>query len=118
MMIGRHIIGNVAHDGSADEDADRHNDYEEFLAGSDPLDPASVLRLEAGSRHLLPGTNIVLEVKWTSAPGLSYRLQDTTRLGSPWSDMGDFLTDGPNAVAYSPGQGFCGSSSSSEPYCF
>ena len=90
---------NLARNGLLDADADGHTDQQEFLAGTDPLDAASVLRLRQDKRRLVPGRLMHPELEWTSAPGKTYRIQHTPDLALPWTDAsGDILTGGRNGV--------------------
>jgi hypothetical protein len=64
-----------------DSDGDGATNLQEFLAGTDPTDPASVLRIEI----VLSGHDRTLV--WNSQPGLLYQLQISSD-GSAWSDVG------------------------------
>jgi hypothetical protein len=97
-------FGSLAQDGSADSDADQHTDRQEFLAGTDPLSPFSILRIRTSARRFAPDI-LYPELKWNSAPGRTYRLQHTHDLSLPWTDLGEFLTGGFNAVTPSPSPG-------------
>lgn len=67
---------------NADSDGDGASNRAEFLAGTDPLNANSVLRvrLEPTGRGLL--------VHWNTVPGLIYQLQSTTNFGA-WNNVGE-----------------------------
>jgi hypothetical protein len=67
---------------NADSDGDGASNVMEFLAGTDPTDPASALRtriVRADSQTFL---------HWNVVPGFTYQAQKQTRLGDPWIDLG------------------------------
>lgn len=65
----------------ADSDGDGVSNRNEFLAGTDPTDASSVLRLR------LQRTPQGMYVNWNTEPGLIYQLQSSANLG-PWSNVG------------------------------
>ncbi len=67
----------------ADSDGDGVNNRTEFLAGTDPRNSASVLRLSIGQ------TPQGWQVNWDSVPGLVYRLQYSSDFNA-WSDVGGY----------------------------
>jgi parallel beta-helix repeat protein len=73
----------LPNDGSADyidSDGDGMNNWQERMTGTDPKDPASVLRL-------LPPTKVPsgLKVSWPGVTGVTYLLQRSTNLANPSS---------------------------------
>jgi len=66
---------------TADADGDGQNALQEFLAGTDPTDPASVLcaRIEAG-----PSNGSIL-LSWPSIAGKTYRIEQATDLAGSWT---------------------------------
>ncbi len=58
---------------SADPDGDGHTNRQEYLAGTDPRDPASVLRMLALS--LEAGTPATVQVRFPAVTGRAYALQ-------------------------------------------
>ena len=70
--------GGLASD--ADDDADGMVNLAEFLAGTAPNDPHSVLAMS----RLVRDSNDGISVSWQSAPGRSYKLLKTTSLGVPF----------------------------------
>jgi hypothetical protein len=68
----------LATDGSADyadSDGDGLNNWQEWRAGTDPRDPASVLKM-LGATANTPG----LTISWQSVPGVTYFLQRGTNV--------------------------------------
>jgi hypothetical protein len=65
----------------ADSDGDGVNNRDEFLAGTDPTDPNSVLRI-----RLQPSVQ-GLFLNWNTQPGLMYQVQASTNLGV-WVNVG------------------------------
>ncbi len=73
----------LSRDGSADYDHDGLTDKQEFLAGTDPTDTGSVLRVLA----LNPLGADTTTLMWPAAAGRIYRLQFKTNLtDSTWLD--------------------------------
>ncbi|MEI2723960.1 MAG: hypothetical protein V9H26_10595 [Verrucomicrobiota bacterium] len=68
--------------GAADDDSDGQSNYAEYIAGTSPVDPASVFRLT--SVQASPGgSNAVLA--WSSVANRAYDVQWTTNLtAGPW----------------------------------
>ena len=66
----------------ADSDGDGASNLQEFLAGTDPTNPNSVLsiRLERnGAQQFL---------NWNSTPGLFYQVEKSTNVGGEWTTIG------------------------------
>jgi hypothetical protein len=62
----------------ADSDHDSLNNWQEWVSGTCPTNPASALRLLSATPH---GSNVT--VTWKSTAGVSYFLQRGANLGSP-----------------------------------
>jgi hypothetical protein len=81
-------VENPLADAQADPDADGIVNWREYLAGTDPTDADSRLRLRAPEHRLNNGHREV-HLRWLSAPGKKYVLETTTDLvGSEWSLLG------------------------------
>lgn len=66
-------------DPNGDQDGDGMPNAAEAQAGTDPLNPASLLRILSQT-----GAN---QITWSSVPGKSYRVQMTTNLLVPFTDL-------------------------------
>jgi hypothetical protein len=74
----------LGRDGTGDFDGDGHTDRQEFLAGTDPTNVGSVLRVitleHAGSRDVT--------LFWAAAPGRTYRVQYKEAVNDPaWTEL-------------------------------
>ncbi len=65
----------------ADADGDGQNALQEFLAGTDPADSASVLRVRI---EAAPSTGSML-LSWSSVAGKFYRIEQATDLAGSWT---------------------------------
>jgi hypothetical protein len=84
---------------TADSDGDGMSNYQEFLAGTNPTNAASVLRVQIGKTSPGQQSNQALQtqqsgqaslgmyVSWNTQPGLTYQVQMTTDFTS-WSNVG------------------------------
>ena len=64
-----------------DSDNDGALNMDEFLAGTDPNDPNSVLRMR------MQATPQGVFLNWNTQPGFIYQVQSKTDIGSDWSDV-------------------------------
>ena len=80
---------------TSDFDRDGSTDLEEYLAGTNPLDPNDNLRVV---RFTLSPDKSSASISWTTKPNRQYRIATRTDFGStnPWQDsnLGLFLPDG------------------------
>jgi hypothetical protein len=67
---------------SSDTDGDGATLLQEFLAGTNPTNAASVLRVRMDT------TAQGLFVKWNTEPGLMYQVQTRSNLTAPWVNLG------------------------------
>lgn len=85
-------FGNTSRNGTADFDGDGMSDLQEFMAGTDPKNAQSLLRIvQIGSTQ-----NVSFSVQWSSVAGKYYRVQyNDTLLPSGWKNLGgDVLASG------------------------
>jgi len=74
-------FGKLRPGGKEDSDGDGATNYEEFLAGTDPTDPTSVLRAQINAREQ------GLYIEWSTVPGNYYQLQVTGDFNT-WNNIG------------------------------
>lgn len=90
-------FGTLSRDGRGDFDGDGASDLAEFLAETNPKDPASVLKIIR--------LNSPAQVEWRSQAGVRYRVQYTDSLLAPvWRQIGeDVVASGSSSQASDPG---------------
>ena len=71
-------FGNLSHDGTADTDGDGLTDYQEFLAGTNPIDNNSLLRCLTVATSAGGAT-----IYWSAAPGHAYRIEFKNSIDDP-----------------------------------
>ena len=76
-----------------DEDHDGLTNAQEDIAGTDPFDPASVLRITRLGRA-------DRRIEWLSVAGHSYQVFATTNLSQPFQPLSPLLTPGTGLGAY------------------
>jgi hypothetical protein len=82
-------FGDLSRDGSGDFDGDGHTDLQEFLAGTDPTNNKSILRVM--KLTLLSGGGPTL--LWSAVPGRTYRVQFKNALtDADWLELPDAVT--------------------------
>ena len=73
---------------NADPDLDGANNYSEYIAGTDPTNPNSVLKMTGVSR-----TNSTATVRWQAVVGKKYQLNYRTNLkAGSWTNSGSVFT--------------------------
>ena len=73
---------------SGDEDGDQADNYTEYMAGTNPFDPMSLLRI-VKIRRPTPGN---VQVTWPSTPGRIYRLEYTDNVKQTYQLLSDNIT--------------------------
>jgi len=76
--LAQYGLTNFDADAAADTDLDGHRNWQEYLAGTDPLDGSSVLKVIQITTDGSSDT-----VKWLSSTGVTYNLVYTTNLVNP-----------------------------------
>jgi hypothetical protein len=86
---------------SDDSDNDGQTNYQEYLAGTDPLDAASVLKITA----IQPYGNTDVVVNWFGVNGVDYQLQRSDSLNpANWVNVGQVVIgSGFNSTTYDRG---------------
>jgi sugar lactone lactonase YvrE len=74
-------VSNLLSQASADADGDGADNWDEYLAGTDPTDPKSCLRLSGIQTLSSPGPDCVL--RWPSVAGKQYVLESSATLFTP-----------------------------------
>lgn len=94
-------FGNLARDGTGDFDGDGASDREEYLAGTNPTNEASVLGVLTLTALATGETTVI----WSTVAGRTYRVQykdDLDQAG--WTELtGDVMAGGVQASAVDPG---------------
>ena len=85
----------LARDGTGDFDNDGMSDLAEFLAGTLPNNPGSLLRMDRVTNSVVQTT-----ISWLSVSGKTYRVQYKNQLAEPgWNDLpGDVLASGATSI--------------------
>lgn len=82
-------FGNLSRDGTGDFDGDGASDLAEFLAGTLPNNPASVLKVTT----LTTASSVSAAIEWASVPGKRYRVQFKDLIeAAAWTDLSGDVT--------------------------
>src|SRR5947208_15602856 len=89
-------FGTLARDGGGDFDGDGQTDLQEFLAGTDPTNSGSVLRVLTLTSLGGGGARLI----WSAAPGKTYRVQFKDNLDEAgWNSLpGSVIASGTTAT--------------------
>jgi Tol biopolymer transport system component len=81
-------------DGSGDFDSDGASDLDEFRAGTNPANDASILQVLRLTTFLAAGPNPrrTTVLLWSASPGKTYRVQAKTSLDDVWTTVGADIT--------------------------
>jgi uncharacterized repeat protein (TIGR01451 family) len=89
-------------DNDADPDGDGMTNFDEFLAGTHPLDETSLLTFDDIS--VVPGTGIVV-LQWLSASNRQYSVVRTADLGTPFAPVAEGVPATPPLNTYTDAVG-------------
>lgn len=78
-----HGMTNGVNDAVVDSDGDGETNYAEYMTGTDPFDPNSVLKVS--EPQLTGGSNVV--IKWSSVQDHFYTVQAVTNLTTGWRSL-------------------------------
>ena len=90
----RSVFGDLSRTGDGDFDGDGATDRDEFVSGTDPKDPRSVLRLVIGGSDTVGSVLLT----WRTAVGIAYQVQRGGPGSGSWEDVGALVV-GDAAVA-------------------
>jgi Tol biopolymer transport system component len=95
-------FGTLARDGTGDFDGDGQTDLQEFLAGTDPTNSGSILRVLTLTPLGGGGTRVI----WAAAPGKRYQVQFKDSLSDAgWTDLPGVAIAGGTTAAMMDGEG-------------
>jgi hypothetical protein len=80
----RAVFGDLGRSGDGDFDGDGATDRDEFVSGTDPKDPRSVLRLVIDGTDA--GGSVLL--RWRTVLGVAYQVQRGAPGTGSWDDFG------------------------------
>ncbi|NKB24580.1 MAG: hypothetical protein GKR87_09465 [Kiritimatiellae bacterium] len=83
-----HLVGSINVGGADDPDHDQFSNWDQYIAGTDPLDEESVLAFQS-----ISPTNGVPRMTWSGVSGRRYRIWETDNLARGiWVPAFDPLT--------------------------
>jgi hypothetical protein len=80
-----------------DTDGDGFSDFAEFIAGTNPTQSNSMLRLASP----VPLANGTLRLEWLSAPGCAYLVEGSNN-GQTWTPLSDWIPSNGSILTFTP----------------
>ncbi len=89
-------FGNLSRDGAGDQDADGQTDLQEFLAGTDPANSGSILRVLT----ITPMGGGSTTVVWSAVVGRDYIVQFKDSLDAGWTNASSVIEANTTSISF------------------